>query len=68
MGHARSSTFAYYDQVQDDTQSAFMETPTRDSLIKLATKSGLTRDASVPQEFCDERNQELENNSELQNY
>ncbi|KAH2091648.1 hypothetical protein KXX03_000176 [Aspergillus fumigatus] len=49
MGHKRSGKFAYYVQVQDDTQSAFMETPARTSLIKLATNSSLTRDASVPE-------------------
>lgn len=67
MGHRRSSTFAYYVQVQDDTQSAFMETPTRDALMKLATNSGLTRDASVPQELSHERKKELENDVELKN-
>lgn len=62
MGHRRSSTFAYYVQVQDVTQSAFMETPTRDALIKLATNSGLTRDASVPQGLSNEKKKELGTN------
>jgi hypothetical protein len=65
MGHKRSSTFAYYVQVQDDTQSAFMETPARDALIKLATNSGLTRDASVPQDLSDEQKKGLEKDPEL---
>jgi hypothetical protein len=65
MGHSKSGTFAYYVQVQDDTQSAFMETPTRDSLIKLATNSGLTRDPSVPQRLSDERKEEIEKDAEL---
>ncbi|KAH3307662.1 hypothetical protein KXV87_007711 [Aspergillus fumigatus] len=65
MGHSRSHTFAYYVQVQDDTQSAFMGTPTRDALIKLATNSSLTRDASVPQHLSDEKKQEIEQLTEL---
>ncbi|KAL4770669.1 hypothetical protein BDW60DRAFT_223770 [Aspergillus nidulans var. acristatus] len=65
MGHSRSHTFAYYVQVQDDTQSAFMGTPTRDALIKLATNSSLTRDASVPQHLSDEKKQEIERLTEL---
>lgn len=65
MGHKRSGKFAYYVQVQDDTQSAFMETPARTSLIKLATNSSLTRDASVPQDLSDQQKQELEKNPNL---
>ncbi|KAF7166244.1 hypothetical protein CNMCM5623_000001 [Aspergillus felis] len=65
MGHSQSHTFAYYVQVQDDTQSAFMGTPTRDALIKLATNSSLTRDASVPQRLSDEKKQEIEQLTEL---
>ncbi|KAJ8149190.1 hypothetical protein LV165_008185 [Aspergillus fumigatus] len=65
MGHKRSGTFAYYVQVQDDTQSAFMETPARDALIKLATNSSLTRDASAPQDLSDQRKQELEKDPAL---
>ncbi|EAW21814.1 FluG domain protein [Aspergillus fischeri NRRL 181] len=67
MGHKRSGKFAYYVQVQDDTQSAFMETPARTSLIKLATNSSLTRDASVPQDLSDQQKQELEKNPDLTN-
>lgn len=65
MGHGRSHTFAYYGQVQDDTQSAFMGTPTRDALIKLATNSSLTGDPSVPQHLPDEKKQEIEQLTEL---
>ncbi|KAB8256789.1 hypothetical protein BDV32DRAFT_152942 [Aspergillus pseudonomiae] len=65
MGHKRSGTFAYYVQVQDDTQSAFMETPSRDALIKLSTNSGLTRDASAPQELSPQLKQKLEKDPEL---
>lgn len=65
MGHKRSGTFAYYVQVQDDTQSAFIETPARDALIKLATNSSLTRDASAPQDLSDQRKQELEKDPAL---
>ncbi|RHZ55164.1 uncharacterized protein CDV56_105607 [Aspergillus thermomutatus] len=46
MGHKRSGTFAYYVQVQDDTQSAFMETPARDALIKLATNLTAAQDSN----------------------
>lgn len=65
MGHKRSGKFAYYVQVQDNTQSAFMETPARTSLIKLATNSSLTHDASVPQDLSDQQKQELEKNPNL---
>ncbi|KAB8259317.1 hypothetical protein BDV32DRAFT_159408 [Aspergillus pseudonomiae] len=65
MGHKRSGTFAYYVQVQDDTQSAFLETPSRDALIKLSTNASLTRDASAPQELSPQLKQDLEKDPEL---
>ncbi|KAL4933523.1 FluG domain protein [Aspergillus undulatus] len=67
MGHARSDTFSYYIQIQDDTQSAFMGTPTRDALIKLATNAGLTRDPSAPEELSETRKQKVEEDKELNN-
>ncbi|KAI9035156.1 uncharacterized protein KD926_004451 [Aspergillus affinis] len=42
-----------------------MGTPTRDALIKLATNSSLTRDASVPQNLSDEKKHEIEQLTEL---
>lgn len=65
MGHKRSFTFAYYVQVRDDTQSAFMEIPARDALLKLSSNASLTRDASAPQELTNQQKQELEKDQEL---
>jgi hypothetical protein len=65
MGHKKSGTFAYYVQVRDDTQSAFMETPARDALLKLSTNASLTRDASAPQDLTVEEKRELEKDPEL---
>jgi Protein of unknown function (DUF3435) len=65
MGHKRSGTFAHYVQVRDDTQSAFMETPARDALLKLSSNASLTRDISVPQDLTDQQKQELEKHPEL---
>ncbi|KAJ5102243.1 FluG domain protein [Penicillium alfredii] len=48
IGYQRSGIFAYYVSVRDNTQSAFIETPARDALLKLACNSSLTRDASAP--------------------
>lgn len=67
MGHKRSDTFSHYIQIQDDTQSAFMGTPTRDALIKLATNKGLTRDPSAPQELSEAKKREVEEDKELNN-
>jgi len=46
MGHVRGDVFRYYvNQIVDvDTQSIFLETPSRDALIKLSSNSSLTRD------------------------
>lgn len=65
MGHQRSGTFAYYVSVRDDTQSAFMETPARDALLKLACNSSLTRDASAPKDLTEPQKRSLENDLEL---
>jgi hypothetical protein len=65
MGHRRSGTFAYYVSVRDDTQSAFMETPARDALLKLACNSSLTRDASAPQHLPEQEKECIEMNPEL---
>ncbi|KAJ5449485.1 uncharacterized protein N7458_005934 [Penicillium daleae] len=65
MGHARSGTFAYYVSVRDDTQFAFMETPARDALLKLACNSSLTRDASAPQDLTEPQKRSLEYDQEL---
>lgn len=42
-----------------------MGTPTRDNLIKLATNSSLTQDASVPQRLSDEKKQEIKQLTKL---
>jgi len=65
MGHTRSGTFAHYVQVRDDTQSAFMETPARDALLKLSSNASLTRDISAPQDLTGQQKQELEKHPEL---
>lgn len=65
MGHKKSGTFAYYVQVRDDTQSAFMETPARDTLLKLASNTSLTRDPSAPQVLTTAQKEELERHPEL---
>ena len=65
MGHKRSGTFAHYVQVRDDTQSAFMETPARDALLKLSSNASLTRDISAPQDLTGQQKQELEKHPEL---
>jgi hypothetical protein len=49
MGHRQGGTFANYISVMDDTQSIFMETPARKSLLSLATHASITRDPSAPQ-------------------
>lgn len=65
MGHQQSSIFAYYVSVRNDTQSAFMETLSRDALLKLACNSSLTQDASAPQDLTDPQKRFLENDQEL---
>ncbi|PYI07380.1 FluG domain protein [Aspergillus sclerotiicarbonarius CBS 121057] len=65
MGHKRSGTFAYYVQVRDDTQSAFMGTPARDALLNLSSTAGLTRDASAPQDLSLGQKEKLEQTPEL---
>ncbi|KAJ6121223.1 hypothetical protein N7523_005503 [Penicillium sp. IBT 18751x] len=65
MGHQQSDTFAYYVSLGNDTQSAFMETPARDALLKLACCSSLTRDVSAPQDPTDPQKWFLGNDQEL---
>lgn len=65
MGYQKGGTFAHYVSVRDDTQSVFIETPTRDSLIKLATNASLTRDVSVPQRLTPTQKQAIEKESGL---
>jgi hypothetical protein len=42
-----------------------METPARDTLLKLSTNASLTRDASTPQDLTVEEKRELEKDPEL---
>ncbi|KAJ6191378.1 hypothetical protein N7519_001399 [Penicillium mononematosum] len=65
MGHQKGGTFANYVSVRDDTQSPFIETPTRDSLIKLASNTSLTRDESVPQVLTSSQHAALENDPKI---
>ncbi|OXV07667.1 hypothetical protein Egran_04567 [Elaphomyces granulatus] len=53
------------DEHSHDTQSIFMETPTRDALAKLSSNASLTRDASAPQDLTTPQKKELEKNPEL---
>jgi Protein of unknown function (DUF3435) len=62
MGHVRGDVFRYYDV---DTQSIFLETPSRDALIKLSSNSSLTRDPSAPQDLDDKHKKSIESNPEL---
>ena len=66
MGHKKGGTFAHYVSVRDDTQSVFMQTPTRNALISLASNASLTQDASVPQELTAARKEAIETDPELQ--
>lgn len=66
MGHRKGGTFASYVSVLDDTQSIFMGTPTRDSLLNLAIHANLKRDASAPQDLTIEQKESLELDGELQ--
>jgi len=67
MGHVRGDVFRYYvNQIVDvDTQSIFLETPSRDALIKLSSNSSLTRDPSAPQDLDDKHKKSIESNPEL---
>lgn len=65
MGHRKGGTFASYVSVLDDTQSIYMGTPTRDSLLNLAIHANLKRDASAPQDLTIEQKESLEMDSEL---
>lgn len=68
MGHQKGGTFANYISVQDDTQSIFMGTPTRDSLVNLAIHANLKRDASAPQDLSIEQNESIEADKGLQGF
>ncbi|CAG8079571.1 unnamed protein product [Penicillium nalgiovense] len=65
MGHRKGGTFASYVSVLDDTQSIYMGTPTRDSLLNLAIHANLKRDASAPHDLSIEQKESLEMDSEL---
>jgi uncharacterized protein DUF3435 len=67
MGHIRGDVFRYYvNQIVDvDTQSMFLETPSRDALIKLSSHSSLTRDPSAPQCPSDKKMESVKNDPEL---
>ncbi|KAJ6076675.1 FluG domain protein [Penicillium canescens] len=66
MGHRKSATFSNYMSVFNDTQSIFMQTPTRDSLLNLACHGNLTRDESAPQHLNAEQKESIEMDAELQ--
>lgn len=67
MGHTRGDVFRFYvNQIVDvDTQSMFLETPSKDALIKLSSNSGLTRDPSAPQHLDDEQKEAISKDPEL---
>jgi len=67
MGHRKSATFSNYMSVFNDTQSIFMQTPTRDSLLNLACHRNLTRDASAPQKLNTKQKEAIETEAELHN-
>jgi HD superfamily phosphohydrolase len=66
MGHRKSATFSNYMSVFNDTQSIFMQTPTRDSLLNLACHGNLTRDELAPQHLNAEQKESIEMDAELQ--
>lgn len=61
MGHAHGQTFAYYisNTILDDTQSIFMGTPARKSLLDLATHASITRDPSGRQGLTDAQKEKV---------
>lgn len=67
MGQTRGDVFRFYvNQIVDvDTQSIFLETPSREALIKLSSNSGLTRDPSAPQHLNDEHKKVISKDLEL---
>jgi hypothetical protein len=50
----------------NDTQSIFMQTPTRDSLLNLAYHRNLTRDELAPQHLNAKQKESIEIDAELQ--
>lgn len=67
MGQTRGDVFRFYvNQIVDvDTQSIFLETPSRNALLKLSSNSGLTRDPSAPQHLNDEQKNSIRKNPEI---
>ncbi|QSS61296.1 hypothetical protein I7I51_03469 [Histoplasma capsulatum] len=67
MGHAGSHIFREYvnQRVDMDTQSVFLETATKDALIKLSCHSGLTRDPSAPKHLNDDQKKTVEKDMKL---
>ncbi|KAJ5931100.1 hypothetical protein N7466_006593 [Penicillium verhagenii] len=70
MGHARGQTFAHYisNLVTDNTQSLFIETPTRNSLLGLSTHASITRDPSAPQELTTTQKEAVKSDDLIQTY
>ena len=66
MGYRRSATFLNYMSVFNDTQSIFIQTPTRDSLLNLACHGNLTRDESALQHLNAEQRESIETDAKLQ--
>lgn len=66
MGQTRGDVFRYdVNQIVDVDTSIFLETPSRDALIKLSSNSGLTRDPSAPQELSQEQRDPIAKDPEL---
>ncbi|KAF3394006.1 hypothetical protein F1880_005516 [Penicillium rolfsii] len=65
MGHTQGKTFANYISIMDDTQSIFMETPSRKSLLSLATHASITRDPSAPQQATPAQKKTIELDTRL---
>lgn len=67
MGHTRGDVFRFYvNQIVDvDTQSMFLETPSKDALIKLSSNSGLTCDPSAPQHLDNKQKEAISKEPEL---
>lgn len=67
MGQTRGDVFQYYVNqiVNNDTQLFFLETPSRDVLIKLSSYSSLTHDPSALQRLTDEQKESIKKNPKL---
>ncbi|KAJ5235167.1 uncharacterized protein N7469_004335 [Penicillium citrinum] len=65
MGHIYGRTFAHYISIMDDTQSIFIETSARKSLLSVATYTSIMRNLSAPQQSTDAQKNTIELNTQI---